>query len=43
MEVYHAGDRSRKVQSIKLRFKASYKIGEEVKNEVGEISEFSIA
>ncbi|KAH7349601.1 VHS domain-containing protein [Plectosphaerella cucumerina] len=43
VEVYHAGDRSRKVQSIKLRFKASYKLGEEVKNEVGEVAEFSIA
>ncbi|KAH6677781.1 VHS domain-containing protein [Plectosphaerella plurivora] len=43
VEVYHAGDRSRKVQSIKLRFRASYKLGEEVKNEVGEVPEFSIA
>ncbi|KAF9873585.1 VHS domain-containing protein [Colletotrichum karsti] len=42
-EVWHAGDKNRKVQSIKLRWRASYKVGSEQKNEMGEIQEFSIA
>jgi len=43
IEVWHAGDKTKKVQSIKLRWRASYKVGEELKNEMGEISEFSVA
>lgn len=43
VEVYHAGDKGKKVQSIKLRFKLSYTVGAEARNEVGEIPEFSIA
>ncbi|KAF6837534.1 vhs domain-containing protein [Colletotrichum musicola] len=42
-EVWYAGDRNRKVQSIKLRWRLSYKVGGEQKNEMGEIPEFSIA
>ncbi|KAK3376631.1 VHS domain-containing protein [Lasiosphaeria ovina] len=41
--VWHAGDRSKKVEAIKLRWRASYKVGTEVKMETGEIPEFSIA
>ncbi|TDZ27658.1 putative ADP-ribosylation factor-binding protein [Colletotrichum trifolii] len=42
-EVWHAGDKNRKVQSIKLRWRVSYKVGTEQKNEMGEVPEFSIA
>ncbi|KAJ0168036.1 putative ADP-ribosylation factor-binding protein C25H2.16c [Colletotrichum tanaceti] len=43
VEVWHAGDKNRKVQSLKLRWRISYKVGAESKNEMGEIPEFSIA
>jgi hypothetical protein len=41
--VCHAGDENRKVESIKLRWRVAYKVGEEMKAEMGEIPEFSIA
>ncbi|KAB5533635.1 VHS domain-containing protein [Coniochaeta sp. 2T2.1] len=40
--VCHAGDESKKVESIRLRWRVSYKVGEEQKAEMGEIPEFSI-
>ncbi|KAK2003036.1 VHS domain-containing protein [Colletotrichum falcatum] len=43
VEVWHAGDKNRKVESLKLRWRISYKVGAESKNEMGEIPEFSIA
>ncbi|KAI0016336.1 VHS-domain-containing protein [Xylariomycetidae sp. FL0641] len=43
MQVWHANDRSRKVDSIKLRWRVTYSLGGEVKNEMGEIPEFAIA
>ncbi|EEY23633.1 VHS domain-containing protein [Verticillium alfalfae VaMs.102] len=43
VEVNHAGDRSRKVEALKLRFRVSYKVGGELRNEAGAVSEFSIA
>ncbi|GKT48454.1 putative ADP-ribosylation factor-binding protein [Colletotrichum spaethianum] len=43
VEVWHTGDKNRKVQSLKLRWRISYKVGAEAKNEMGEIPEFSIA
>ncbi|KAK2064089.1 VHS domain-containing protein [Colletotrichum caudatum] len=43
VEVWHAGDKNRKVESLKLRWRISYKVGGESKNEMGEIPEFSIA
>ncbi|KAK3942072.1 VHS domain-containing protein [Diplogelasinospora grovesii] len=43
INVWHAGNRSRKVESIKLRWRVSYKLGGEVKSEMGEIPEFSLA
>ncbi|KAL7892896.1 VHS domain-containing protein [Trichoderma sp. SZMC 28014] len=43
VEVWHAGNRNQRVESVKLRWRASYKVGEEAKNEMGEIAEFSLA
>jgi len=43
MEVWHAGNRTQKVGSIKLRWMLSYKLGEEAMNETGAIPEFSLA
>ncbi|PTB62432.1 golgi-localized gamma-adaptin [Trichoderma citrinoviride] len=43
VDVWHTGNRSQRVESVKLRWRASYKVGEELKNEMGEIAEFSIA
>lgn len=41
--VSHAGDKQRKVDSIKLRWRVSYKVGGQEKNETGDIPEFTIA
>ncbi|PTB44693.1 uncharacterized protein TrAFT101_003237 [Trichoderma asperellum] len=43
VDVWHAGNRNQRVESVKLRWRASYKVGEEMKNEMGEIAEFSLA
>lgn len=43
IEVWHTGDRAKKVESIKLRWRVAYKVGGEIKTEMGEISEFSLA
>jgi hypothetical protein len=43
MNVCHAGGKDRRVESIKLRWRVSYKAGGEVKQEMGEIPEFSVA
>ncbi|KAK6064604.1 vhs domain-containing protein [Seiridium cupressi] len=43
MQVWHSGDRSRKVENIKLRWRMSYKLGAETKTEVGNIPEFGLA
>ncbi|GAW17180.1 hypothetical protein ANO14919_066330 [Xylariales sp. No.14919] len=43
IHVWHAGDTTRKVDSARLRWRVSYKLGPEVKAETGEIPEFSIA
>lgn len=43
IEVWHAGDKGRKVDSVKLRWRVAYKVGGETKSEMGEIPEFSIA
>ncbi|KAM0322441.1 hypothetical protein ACHAQA_009508 [Verticillium albo-atrum] len=43
VEVNHAGDQSRKVESLKLRFRVSYKVAGEARNEAGAVPEFSIA
>jgi ADP-ribosylation factor-binding protein GGA len=43
MDVWHAGNRGQRVEAIKLRWKVTYKVGGESKNEMGEIPEFSLA
>ncbi|KAI0836192.1 VHS-domain-containing protein [Hypoxylon sp. FL0890] len=43
VDVFHAGDRSKKVENIKLRWRVSYTLGAEQKSEMGEIPEFGIA
>ena len=43
IEVWHAGDKGKKVESIKLRWRVAYKVGGEMKTEMGEIPEFSLA
>ncbi|KAK7976314.1 hypothetical protein PG989_014777 [Apiospora arundinis] len=43
MQVWHAGDKTKKVETIKLRWRVSYKIGSETKNEMGDVAEFGIA
>ncbi|KAH6606214.1 vhs domain-containing [Trichoderma cornu-damae] len=43
VDVWHTGNKSQRVESVKLRWRASYKVGEEAKNEMGEIAEFSLA
>jgi hypothetical protein len=43
INVYHAGNKTRKVEAIKLRWKVSYKVGGDLRQEMGEIAEFSVA
>lgn len=43
VDVYHAGNKAAKVESVKMRWRATYKVGGEAKNEMGEVPEFSIA
>jgi ADP-ribosylation factor-binding protein GGA len=43
VNVYHAGNRTAKVDGVKMRWRATYKVGAEAKSEMGEIPEFSIA
>ncbi len=42
IEVWQAGDKSKKVESIKLRWRLSYQVGGLPMNEMGEIPEFSL-
>ncbi|KAK2677560.1 hypothetical protein RAB80_006300 [Fusarium oxysporum f. sp. vasinfectum] len=43
VQIWHAGNRAQKVTSAKLRWRASYKTGEQTVNEMGEVTEFSLA
>ncbi|KAI1346726.1 ADP-ribosylation factor-binding protein GGA2 [Xylaria sp. FL0043] len=43
IQVWHAGEPAKKVESARLRWRVSYKWGAETKTEMGEIPEFSIA
>ncbi|PNY29469.1 ADP-ribosylation factor-binding protein GGA2 [Tolypocladium capitatum] len=43
VDVWHAGNRAQKVESVKLRWRAAYKVGVEQKREMGEVPEFSLA
>jgi hypothetical protein len=43
VEVWHAGNPAKKVESIKLRWRVSYKVAGQQKSEMGEILEFNLA
>ncbi|KAM0245435.1 hypothetical protein ACHAP5_005391 [Fusarium lateritium] len=43
VQIWHAGNRAQKVTSAKLRWRAAYRIGEQAVNEMGEVTEFSLA
>ncbi|KAF4337549.1 ADP-ribosylation factor-binding [Fusarium beomiforme] len=43
VQIWHTGNRAQKVTSAKLRWRASYKTGEQTVNEMGEVAEFSLA
>ncbi|KAI3319824.1 VHS-domain-containing protein [Xylariaceae sp. AK1471] len=43
IQVWHTGDKTKKVDSARLRWRVSYKLGVETKAETGEVPEFSIA
>jgi hypothetical protein len=45
VEVWHAGDRNQKVETVKLRWRMAFRVGAggEVKNEMGVIEEVNIA
>ncbi|EQK97846.1 hypothetical protein G6O67_001261 [Ophiocordyceps sinensis] len=43
VDVWHAGSRTRRVESAKLRWRAAYRVGAEQRSETGEVPEFSIA
>ncbi|KAM0261306.1 hypothetical protein ACHAQJ_002337 [Trichoderma viride] len=43
VDVWHTGNKNQRVESVKLRWRMSYKVGEEMKSEMGEIAEFSLA
>lgn len=44
VDVYHIGDRSKKVESIKFMWKMTYRLGAgELKDEMGKVAEFSLA
>lgn len=42
IQVWHAGDASRKVDSARLRWRVSYTWGAETKAEMGDVPEFTI-
>ena len=41
--VWHAGDRSRRVEGVKMRWRVSYRVGGEARSETGEVPEFGVA
>lgn len=43
IQVWHAGNHGIKVESIKLRWRVAYRLGGDMRTEMGDISEFSIA
>ncbi|EPE05247.1 vhs domain-containing protein [Ophiostoma piceae UAMH 11346] len=43
LEVWHANDKTRKVDSVKMRWRLSYRVGSETKAEQGEVAEFDLA
>ncbi|CAK7228378.1 ARF-binding protein [Sporothrix curviconia] len=43
MKVSHATDKSRRVETVKLRWRLAYKLGAEAKTDMGEVHEFDLA
>ncbi|KAL2016880.1 hypothetical protein VTK56DRAFT_2880 [Thermocarpiscus australiensis] len=43
ISVWHAGSRERRVEAVKLRWRVSYKVAGELRQEMGEIPEFNVA
>jgi len=43
MDIWHAGDRGQRVQTIKLRWRMTYKVGGEMRQEMGDVPEFGLA
>ncbi|ORY61005.1 VHS domain-containing protein [Pseudomassariella vexata] len=43
IQVWHSGDKSRKVENVKLRWRMSYKIGGIAQTEMGDVAEFGVA
>ncbi|KAI1495791.1 VHS domain-containing protein [Biscogniauxia marginata] len=43
IQVWHTGDRTKRVESVKLRWRVRYALGSEAKSEMGEIPEFGLA
>lgn len=43
MEVWHAHDRTNRVETIKLRWRISCRLGDETKTDMGEVPEFGLA
>ncbi|ODA83421.1 hypothetical protein RJ55_01935 [Drechmeria coniospora] len=43
LEVWRSGNRSEKVESVKLRWRVAYKLGAEQRSEMGEVPEFRLA
>ncbi|EJT75820.1 ADP-ribosylation factor-binding protein GGA1 [Gaeumannomyces tritici R3-111a-1] len=43
LDVWHAGDKNKKVESFKLRWRVAYRLAGEMKNETGEVAEIKIA
>ena len=43
VDIWHAGNHAAKVEGVKMRWRATYKVGTEAKSEMGEVPEFSIA
>jgi len=41
--VWYAGDRSRRVEGVKMRWRVSYRVGGEARSETGEVPEFGVA
>lgn len=42
-QIWVAGDRSKKVEKVKLRWRLNYSVGGEAKVEMGDVSEFGLA
>lgn len=43
VRVWHAGDRTTRVESVKLRWRATYRVAGQDRSEMGAVPEFGIA